>query len=49
LAALFADAPLVAALGPELADAFRSVHLADAVWADGRSAEEITDAVRWRY
>ena len=49
LAALFADAPLVAALGPELADAFRSVQLADAAWADGRSAEEITDAVRWRY
>jgi len=49
LAALFADAPLVAALGSELADAFRSVHLADAVWADGRSAEEITDAMRWRY
>ena len=49
LAALFADAPLVAALGPELADTFRSVQLADAAWADGRSAEAITDAVRWRY
>jgi glutamine synthetase len=49
LAELFADAPLVAALGPELADAFRSVQLADVTWADGRSVEEITDAVRWRY
>jgi glutamine synthetase len=49
LAALFADAPLVAALGPELADTFRSVQLADAAWADGRSAEEIAGAVRWRY
>jgi len=49
LAAVFADAPLIAALGPELADTFRSVHLADAAWADGRSAEEIADTVRWRY
>ncbi|HZD98813.1 MAG TPA: glutamine synthetase family protein [Micromonosporaceae bacterium] len=49
LAALFADDQLIAALGPELADTFRSVQLADAAWADGRSAEEITDAVRWRY
>jgi glutamine synthetase len=49
LAALLADAPLVAALGPELADTFQSVQLADAASADGRSAEEIADAVRWRY
>jgi glutamine synthetase len=49
LAALFADAPLVAALGPELADTFRSVQMADAASADGHSAEEIADAVRWRY
>ncbi len=49
LAALCADAALVEALGPELTDAFRSVHLADAAWADGRSAPEIADAVRWRH
>ena len=49
LAALLADAALVGALGPELTDAFRSVQLADAAWADGRSADEIADAVRWRY
>jgi glutamine synthetase len=49
LDALRADAALVEALGPELADAFRSVQLADAAWADGRSPDEIAEAVRWRY
>jgi glutamine synthetase len=49
LAALCGDAPLVGALGPELTDAFRSVQLADAAWADGRSADEIANAIRWRH
>jgi glutamine synthetase len=49
LAALFDDALLLAALGPELADAFRAVQLADAAKAEGRSAEEIVDAARWRH
>jgi glutamine synthetase len=49
LAALFRDTGLIGALGPELADAFRSVQLADAATAEGRSAEQIAEAVRWRY
>ena len=33
----------------QLADAFRSVQLADAAAAEGRSAEDIVSSVRWRY
>ena len=49
LEALFEDEPLLAVLGPELADAFRSVQLADAAKAEGRSADEIVNAARWRH
>jgi glutamine synthetase len=49
LAALWTDAPLLAALGPELAEAFRSVHLADAAAMERLSPEEIAAATRWRY
>jgi glutamine synthetase len=49
LDALAADTGLLEALGPELVDAFRSVQLADAAWAEGQSAEDVVAAVRWRY
>lgn len=49
MAALSADAGLAEALGPELLDAYRAVHQAEWEQAEGRSADEITRAVRWRY
>jgi glutamine synthetase len=49
IAALSADAGLAEALGPELLDAFRAVHQAEWEQSEGRSADEITQAVRWRY
>jgi glutamine synthetase len=49
LDALTADEGLVEALGPELLDAFRCVHLAEWQAYGKRSAEEIAEAVRWRY
>jgi len=49
LTALFRDTELIGVLGPELADAFRSVHLAEAASAEGRTAEQIAELVRWRY
>ena len=49
LAALAEDDRLLAVLGPELVDAFRSVQMADAAAAEGQSAEDIVNAVRWRY
>jgi glutamine synthetase len=49
MASLSADPGLAEALGPELLDAFRAVHQAEWEQAEGRSADEITQAVRWRY
>jgi glutamine synthetase len=49
LAALAADKGLTDMLGPELFDAFRAVHQAEWEQAQGRSAKEIGQAVRWRY
>ncbi|HKE63661.1 MAG TPA: glutamine synthetase family protein [Micromonosporaceae bacterium] len=49
MTALFDDALLIAAIGAELADAFRAVHVADAEWAAGRSVHDIAAATRWRY
>ncbi len=49
LEALAADDLIGPALGVELLDAFRAVHLADAEAASGCSAEEIAGSARWRY
>jgi glutamine synthetase len=49
LSALSADSGLAEALGPELLDAFRAVHLAAWERAEGRSHQDIAEAERFRY
>jgi glutamine synthetase len=49
LAALAADEYLAEALGPELLDAFLSVHRAEWEAYGAGTAEEIAEAVRWRH
>jgi glutamine synthetase len=49
LAALAADPVLVELLGPELLDAFATVHRAEAERCAGLSPEQVAEAVRWRY